>query len=275
MIMQPLPDYHLHTSATEDGCNTLTEIAEAAAARGLREIAITDHYILVDDKYMVTREVLERHKAEAREAGERLGIKILIGAEVDYLPGYAPEIKSYLNSYEFDFIIGAAHFVDGLPIANEPTARKFLKDNGPRAAFRKSLEAAERAAESRLFDVIAHPDIIRKFHDDPSAPLTFDEYAEAAERLARVMRDAGTGFEVNCRGFSHAAGSQYPSGEFLRVLKKCGVGTVTIGSDAHQTQFVGADLDRGFAALRAAGFTHLTLFEKRKPRRVPVEEFEY
>ncbi len=271
--MRSLPDYHLHTFATEDGNNSVLEIAEAAASRGLEEIVITDHYIEVDDNYKVTLEVLNKHRADAKEAFERFGIKVLVGSEVDYMPDYVSEIKAFINSFDFDFVMGSAHFVGRLPIANEDVARKFIKDNGPVKAFKKALESAERAADSGLFDVIAHLDIIRKFYDDPEGPLPFGKYSDAAESLAKALKNSGTGFEVNCRGFGHAAGSQYPSDEFLTVLKRYEIDPITIGSDAHKTEFIGKDLDKGLKALSGAGFSELTLYDKRKPCRVPFDNF--
>jgi len=273
-MKRPLPDYHLHTSATEDALNTLMEMAESAAARGLREIAVTDHYILGYKKYKVTASTLKQHRSDAAVIFERFGVTVRVGAEVDYFEDRVPEIEKFLKSFDFDIIIGAAHFVDGCGIAAEDGAKELFEIHDPLTAFRRSLMCLEKAAASGLFDIMAHPDIFRKFYDVSAGDIPFDSYAEEADRAAKAILRAGIGFEVNCRGFSHAAETQYPGDEFLSLLKKTGVETVTIGSDAHQKEGVGVNLDRGFEALKRAGFSHLTLFEKRKPMRLPITEFK-
>ncbi|MFA6450443.1 MAG: histidinol-phosphatase HisJ family protein [bacterium] len=269
----PLPDYHVHTSATEDARDSLSDLAQAAASRGLREIAVTDHYILGYKNYKVTKKILERHRRDAGIISERFGVTVRVGAEIDYFGKRIPELEKFIDSFEFDIILGSAHFVDGCGIASDEGALELFRRYDPLTAYRKSLNALELAAESGLFDVMAHPDIFRKFHDNEAAPVPFDSYRKEAERAARAIKRAGAGFEINCRGFAHSAASQYPGAEFLSVLKKAGIETVTIGSDAHKTEDVGSNLNRGFKALREAGFTHLTLFEKRKATRVPVSEF--
>jgi histidinol-phosphatase (PHP family) len=267
-------DYHLHSNTTEDSVATVEELARAAAERGFAEIAVTDHFILGYDNYRVTVKQLEAHRALADEIGGRLGIKILVGAEVDYFEDRLPEIRAFLDSFDFDIVIGAAHFVDGRGIAAEPGAKALVRDIGRPEAFRRTLLAVERAARSGLFDVMAHLDVIRKFSETPEDREPFEGYAAEAERVADALAESGVGFEVNCRGFSHSAGGQYPSGEFLSLLKSRGIETVTVGSDAHTARDAGADIDRGISALRAAGFDRLSRFERRRAMSAPLEEFE-
>jgi 3',5'-nucleoside bisphosphate phosphatase len=64
----PLVDLHAHTSAS-DGGDEPRALVEAAAAAGVRVLAVTDH----DTVAAV---------AEARAAGQRLGVEVLAGCEV-------------------------------------------------------------------------------------------------------------------------------------------------------------------------------------------------
>jgi predicted metal-dependent phosphoesterase TrpH len=66
--MTPLVDLHAHTSAS-DGGDDPRALVEAAAAAGVRVLAVTDH----DTVAAV---------AEARAAGLRLGVEVLAGCEV-------------------------------------------------------------------------------------------------------------------------------------------------------------------------------------------------
>ncbi|HEV3013304.1 MAG TPA: PHP domain-containing protein, partial [Actinomycetota bacterium] len=66
--MPPLVDLHAHTLAS-DGSDRPAELVAAAAAAGVGTLAVTDH----DTVAAV---------AEARAAGERLGVEVLAGCEV-------------------------------------------------------------------------------------------------------------------------------------------------------------------------------------------------
>ncbi|HOX27761.1 MAG TPA: PHP domain-containing protein [bacterium] len=207
MTPLPIPDYHLHTAVTEDAESTLDEIAAAAVAAGLREIAVTNHFVVGLDTYRVTPEQLWEHRRRADELEDELGLSIKIGAEVDYFEDRLDEINEFLKSFDFDIVIGAAHFVEGLGVAAESSARELFGKYDALTVFKKSLLRIEAAAASGLFDVIAHLDIVRKFHRESDGEVRFSDYEEEAERIARALVESGTGFEVNCRGFQHATGS--------------------------------------------------------------------
>ncbi|KZL90352.1 PHP domain-containing protein [Clostridium magnum] len=42
--MNYLYDYHIHTTYSIDGKNTILEVCKSAVEKGLKEIAITDHF---------------------------------------------------------------------------------------------------------------------------------------------------------------------------------------------------------------------------------------
>ncbi|HOO55690.1 MAG TPA: histidinol-phosphatase HisJ family protein [bacterium] len=262
--MKKLFDYHLHTCVSEDASSTLPEMAEAAAELGLSEIAITNHFIIGYEGYQVTVSQLESHREEAIKLESRLGIKILIGAEVDYFEGKEAEIERFLSSFDFDIVLGAAHFVDGYGIASESGATELLKMMDAGTAFRKSIVKATEAAATGMFDVMAHPDIMKKYTPFPDDLPAYEEYYEEAVEFAKTLNRTNTGFEINCRGFDHNAGEQYPSMDFVRTLLGEGVDTVTIGSDAHDSATVGKYLDKGLSFATQAGIREFSLFEKRK-----------
>ena len=61
--------------------------------------------------------------------------------------------------------------------------------------------------------------------------------------------------------------------EFLfGIAPELGGEYITIGSDAHFTEHVGAGINEGFAIAEAAGFEYVTYFEKHKPTLVRIEK---
>ena len=56
---------------------------------------------------------------------EELPIEVLFGLEVCYVPEYKEEIRRILESYQFDFLVGAIHSIDGL-LYDMPWSKELL-----------------------------------------------------------------------------------------------------------------------------------------------------
>ncbi len=270
--MKIIHDFHLHTNVTDDCEQTLAEVAEKAVQNGLAEICITNHYIIGARGFCVTPEEIEQLFIEAEEIMSRTGLAVRIGLEADYIPGREKQLEHFLASFDFDFVIGACHNIDGLGVALEETAMELFAKYDALTCYRKSLENYLPAAESGMFDSLAHLDIIRKYASGHFGAVPFDHYADLVDRIAGAMLASGTGFELNCRGYDHSCAEHYPTVAILELLRDRGVKTVTIGSDAHCPDHVGLYLDRGAEALNSLGFDSYTVFRKRLPYRIALLE---
>lgn len=265
-------DYHIHTRNTDDAQDTLDAMAAAAAARGITEIAVTDHFVPGLPGFCITPAQVEQHFRDAEAIQRRHGVTVRVGIEADYLPGAVRELRAMLAAFDFDMVLGAAHFVDGCGLADEGSARTFFSRHAPHTAYRLYFEHLTESIQSGLFHVMAHLDLVKKFGAAMAGNPRFETYAEHAGAAARALAQTGTGFEVNCRGFDHSCAEQYPSAPFLHVLKQAGAGIVTLGSDAHQAGAVGDHLGRGAAALRAAGFAQCHTFARGRAAAHPLPE---
>jgi histidinol-phosphatase (PHP family) len=265
-----LIDYHMHTFATADGTASLLDMAEAAAGRGIFEIAITDHHVVFEPDYAVSLERIQQHALDAETALSRFGVNVRIGAEVDYTPDELDKVEHFIGSFDFDFILGISHYMYGLGLADLGDAERLFNGRNAVDCYRDFFALQVEVAQSKLFDVLAHADIIRKFGDRYLGPVPFEQYAEYAVTLADALKESGTGFEVNCRGYDHSPADAYPSVPLLNLFAERGIGPVTIGSDAHSVDIVGRYLDRGIERLRTAGFKSIHRFVRRKPIEIPI-----
>ncbi len=84
------------------------------------------------------------------------------------------------------------------------------------------------AAESGLFTILGHLDLVKKFGYRPTRILKV-ELDHLVDRIAR----AGVLVEINTAGLHRPVGEAYPTLDILRRLCDAGVG-ITFGSDAHQ-----------------------------------------
>ncbi len=130
-------DLHAHTKAT-DGHHTLKEMAEAAKARGLEYLAITEHSRRLTVAHGLDPHRLRKQMEEIDRLNERLkGITILKGIEVDILEDGSLDLPDDVLA-ECDLVVGAVHSKFHLPRA-------------------KQTKRILRAMEQPYFSVLAHP----------------------------------------------------------------------------------------------------------------------
>jgi histidinol-phosphatase (PHP family) len=112
------------------------------------------------------------------------------------------------------------------------------------------LQLVGDAAESGLFTIMGHLDLVKKFGYRPTRTLD-KELDRLVDRLAR----AGVLVEINTAGLHKPIGEAYPDPDILRRLYKADV-AITFGSDAHRPEHVGRDFKHAAELARAAGYTH-------------------
>jgi len=283
MTVRGLVDYHLHTATSSDAHATVAEYCERAAELGLVEIAITNHMNLRTEKYHLSPEVLAGVWEEIQECQKRnRGLKVRLGLEVDYFEELKGEIAGALPEYEaaigrkLDFVMGSAHEMDGVRFASKKTAHELLVGADPVPIFRTFFGLMTEVVESGLFDIVAHPDLIRRFTGLHNPPVPFEVYREAAEGFIDTLVSHDVGIEINVKGLTHPVGEVYPSGEFLQTyLSACAAAdrspTITLGTDAHWPEHLGTHLDVGARMLQEMGVIEITTFEERTriPFRLP------
>lgn len=130
-------DLHVHTLAT-DGHADIKAMAMAAKRFGLSYIAITDHSQNLTVVHGLNRKRLEE-QCEQIDAlnGERLGITLIKGIEVDILENGGLDLPDAVLS-KLDLVIGAVHGHFRLPI-------------------KKQTERILRAMDHKYFSILAHP----------------------------------------------------------------------------------------------------------------------
>ena len=267
-------DYHMHLRDPEERIDHSLEAAEkfveVAAERGVDEICFTEHvYYFVqtrrlwDQQYMLERCVhdLDRYVGAIIEAKER-GLPVKLGLEVDYFPGTEPRLAELLARYDWDYLLGSVHFVDGFAVDQEPALTDKLS---PAEAWRRYFVWLRNAARSGLFDVLSHPDLVKFFGVRSEGEATHFVYEETAD----AVDAAGVCVEISTKGLRVPVRELYPAPELLRAFH--GRGTpITLASDAHEPDDVGRDLDRAVELARSAGYETVTVFDRRQGRQEPL-----
>jgi len=192
-------DLHAHTSAS-DGRESLRAMAEAAAARGLAYLAITEHSRRLAIAHGLDAQRLARQIDTIDELNEQVsGITLLKGIEVDILEDGQLDLPDQVLQ-RLDLTVGAVHQHFDLPAAQQ-------------------TERLLRAMDHPHFSILVHPGG-RLLGE--RGPCAFD-----LERVLRHARDRGCFMELNSQPArldldDHAC----------RMARDIGV-LVSIASDAH------------------------------------------
>jgi histidinol-phosphatase (PHP family) len=248
----------------------VADYVEAARAAGLSTICFTDHLPLPggwpQHYSMAAGEVaayVQDVRAAALDARAWGGPEILCGIEADWLPACQAYTRDTLATLDLDMVLGSVHFLDEWAF-DDPDLIERYRSVDTDALWERYFDEFADAARSRLFDVMAHPDLVKKFGSRPSAdPSAL--YEEAAESMA----DSGCAVEVNTAGLRKPAAEIYPSLSLLAACRRRGV-PATIGSDAHDPREVGADRGSARALLQEAGYRSVVVFRHRRAEEVAL-----
>jgi histidinol-phosphatase (PHP family) len=259
-----LADYHIHTHLCGHAVGDPRDYVRAARTLGLTEIGFSDHMPHLrerDERLTMAPDELPLYVELVRDLqGSVEGLSIRLGIEMDYFPGQMDELWAAAEPYGFDYVIGSVHTLEGWDLSDSRFAGMW-SGRDPDEVFPRYFEAFIEAVEEGGFDIMAHPDLVKKHAVLPGRPMT-RWYEQAADALAR----SDVAIEINTSGIRKRIVEPYPTFSFLRACADRGV-AVTLGSDAHAPGQVGMDFDVALRLLRRAGIDSIAVFATRQRSR--------
>lgn len=250
-------DYHMHTTLS-DGHNTHEEMVLSAIEKGFDEIGFSDHFCIKQPcTWAVGADGIAQLEEKVMEMRVKYGdqINILFGIEVDYFSDKEKEIRETLQQFSFDYIIGSIHFLDDW---NYDTDKSRYSEFSNDFLYDWYFREFQSAAKSGLFDIMAHPDLIKKFRIWPETSRK-----QLFEETADVLARSGVGFEINTSGKDRPCGEFFPGRELLSAFFKAGV-PVTMGSDSHLKEQIGRHFAGAKTILKEIGYTKMIRFRNRE-----------
>ena len=254
-------DYHVHTARCGHARGEMRDYVKRARELSLTEIGFADHLPLLTGHdptlTMSLDELPEYVEAVATLKQEFPDIAIKTGIEADYLPGREEETARLLGAYDFDYVIGSIHFIDGWGFDDSRYIEGY-KQRDIYELYATYFKLVADAAKTGLFDVIGHLDLIKKYNFKPEEDIT-----PLVAGAISAIKKADAAIEINTAGLRKPVGEIYPSDAILALCFNEGV-PVTLGSDAHSPEEVGMGFEAGRAAARRAGYERLAVFAKRE-----------
>ncbi|MFC4357378.1 PHP domain-containing protein [Halobium salinum] len=231
-------DYHVHSNYS-DG-EFLWKMLRGAEAAGLDAVGFADHCNVADRESMrlekcqlgfTLDETYERRRAAIESFRDSFDLTVYDAVEMDYDPRDEARIEAFLDEADFDYAVASVHHVGDRNVQSKGPFRD-LSEAERRVVVDDYFDALVALAESELFEVMAHPDLVER------NPLlrgfaTDDHY----ERVAIALAGSRTVPELNAGRVLDDYGEFHPAPAFLEAILDHDV-SVTVGSDSHRPEEV-------------------------------------
>ena len=250
-------DLHNHTKLCNHAEGELDQYINQAIDKNIKYFGFSDHAPMsFDEKYRMSFEQMKTYEADILKAKEKYKdkIEILLGYEVDYLKGHID--KRVLNS-KVDYLIGSVHFIDEWGFDNPEFIGNYENQNID-LIWQKYFDAIAEMAQSKLFDIVGHLDLIKVFKFMPEKNIT-----SLAKDALLAIKDADMSIEINVAGMRKKCAELYPSLELLQEAYKLNI-PITFGSDAHKPEQVGLFSDEAIELAKEVGYTKYAFYKNRK-----------
>lgn len=261
-----LYESHAHTPLCRHAVGEPGEYAAIAEARNLKGLIITCHAPLPDGYAANVRMTPEQYPvyldlvAQAREEWQGR-VDVRLGLESDYYPGVEPWLEKLHARAPLHHVLGSVH----------PQMADYRKDHysGDNFLYQQTYyDHLARAAETGLYDTLAHPDLIK--NESPS-DWAFDRLRPWVERALDRIAATGVAMELNTSGLHKAIKEMNPNPHQLHLMCERGI-PVVLGADAHIPQRVAADYELALNVLEEVGYREIHFFLGRERQTVSIPD---
>ncbi len=273
-----LTDYHLHLRPDESGTPPERYFTEAnvaayrtaAVEAGVTELGAAEHIHRFSAALDIWRHPywLEEARDDIDEYCEfLLGAGLKVGIEADFVAGAEDRTATLLEARPFDYVVGSVHFIGEAAVDQERWDVWELERGDPDRVWRRYFEQLAAAASSGLFDILAHPDLVKVWGAGRPGPSRDPRHYY--EPAVEAMVESDVAVEISTAGLRKPANELYPSAALGEMLADAGI-PFALSSDAHVPEQVGYAYDQAVEFLDEIGVSEIAVFEGRRRRMEPV-----
>jgi histidinol-phosphatase (PHP family) len=274
-----LTDYHVHLRQDTVDATPAAEFftaanaeryREAAAERGIEELGVSEHVYRFTQALEIwdhefwrhcARDDLDDYCAFVREETD-----LKLGIEADFVPGREDRTAALLDGRDWDYVVGSVHFL-GDSAVDYDRYDVWTTGESPDRVWRRYFEWIGEAAMSGLFDVLAHPDLVKHWGRERPWPERDPRYYY--EVAMEGIAESGVAVELSTAGLRKPVGEIYPARALLEMVVDAG-NPIALSSDAHRADDLGRDYEQALELLDDLGVTELAVFENRERRLEPI-----
>ena len=270
-----LADYHVHTEFSYDSIYEMEKVVKDAITLGMDELCFTDHVdygIKVD--WDEGKEIIYRQgqplanvdypnyfkKIEMLQEKYKNQITIKKGMEFGIQKHTIPQFEKLYKRWDFDFVILSCHQVED----KEFWTQDFQKDRNQEEYQNRYYEEIWKVIhEYKNYSVLGHLDLLKRY--DLHGEYPFEKIKPMVEKILKKVIEDRKGIEVNTSSFRYGLNDLMPSRNILKLYYELGGKIITIGSDTHKKEHLGAHIEDVKNELKRIGFKYYCTFENMNP----------
>lgn len=271
-----LIDIHNHSNLSSDGSDEPMDMAARAYELGVSHFALTDHIELDEfgDGEWDYRAAIDKSRPTFERLRDEFDgkMKIYYGAEIGQPLYDLPTAEEILAEHDYDFVLGSVHRTEHYEHMSRIPDTEFDR----RRVLSEYFDEMLKLVEWGRFCSLAHITFLMRFVsiDTPSGLVidkdkrcnaVFEVYRPIIDKILETIVKKDIALEVNSSGYRRGLGEPMAGAAFIKRYRELGGRMITVGSDAHQTCDVAADIPESLALLRELGFNEVCVFEKREP----------
>lgn len=267
LFMPIKADYHVHSYFSGDSTAPMEQMIQGAIQKGLTRLCFTEHmdfefpyqptdkpdmFIVNTDSYLYELLML-REKYNPQ-------IEIHFGIELGLQTSIVRQNLIYSRSHEFDFIIGSSHVCNG----KDPYYPAFYENRSEEEAYREYfIGILDNMKVFHNFDVYGHLDYVVRYGPNKDNNYTYSKYKDVIDPILSFLIENEKGLEVNTAGLTKGLKDVHPCTDILKRYRELGGEIITIGSDSHSPDTLGAHFDKAAEILTDCGFKYYCVFANR------------
>jgi histidinol-phosphatase (PHP family) len=272
-----LTDYHLHLRPDEPDtpaeryftAENVERYRKAATTAGVDELGVSEHV------YRFSQALeLWQHPFWQEQACDDLdaycefvrGSGLKLGIECDFVPGAEDRTANLLEARDFDYVVGSVHFVGEKAVDHEGWD-VWEGQGDAEEVWRRYFAALAQCARAGLFDILAHPDLVKVW--GRGRPLPERDPRSYYQPAVEAIAESGVAVEISTAGLRKPVGELYPARAFAEMCAEAGA-SFALSSDAHLPEQVGFGYDRALKLLDELGVSEICFFERRQRSLVPL-----
>ena len=274
-----LTDYHVHLRPDEEmqgsverffTASNAERYREHASERGIEELGVAEHVYRFHQALDVWEHPFWREYAvddiDEYCAFVRDDTDLKLGIEADFIPGREDRMRNLLDAREWDYVVGSVHFIGDESLDTEEFTI-WTQTASAEQVWKRYFETLAEAAQSGLYDILAHPDLVKVWGKDrppPDGDLRRFYYP-----AMEVIADCDIAIEVSTAGLRKPVGEIYPAPAFIEMAIDAGK-PLALSSDAHTPDLLGHEYERALELLDSLGVKEIAVFENRRRRMEPL-----
>ena len=147
-----------------------------------------------------------------------------LGSRLDFMPGArGADRAGCWRAASFDYVVGSVHFLARQALdMDEFSVWERIARAAPEEVWERYFQTVAASARSGLFDIIAHPDLVKFWGDRRVRVPRRATCAATTSRPWKRFADSGVAVEVSTAGLRKPAGELYPAPAFLELCVEAG-----------------------------------------------------